>query len=377
MGIYTQQDTLVAGLGLTGSNHLTREHTVDNTAGNLGKLSAVGIDIAVNLHTMYGERHLSEQALLVIEGHRSVAIEAAVEIALVIKHLGLDIKLHQRADLGDRITVGHIGVIHLGDVETRDGIVHLDGGVAEQEERELVGLGGLKAQFTLLVGLAQGGHVPLGGVAEQGLDEEGVHVVIVAGKYQSRRGEQGDSATIALMVHDLGDTTAVAIKAGNVAARSRQDGQVVNAGIDNVGGHPHVAILGQTDGTSVAHIGTKVQTVLERVGQLLLGDSGILALKLHIGLGGGTRIHGVVNGAHMHTSQQFIVNQVLVAFALKHVLALVGRIREHQGVIAPNAIIGISIILYQLIDVILGLGKIFGSHAADTNRQSLGRDVGT
>ena len=185
VGINAQEHVGVLGLHLARHNHITGELTVHHAAGHLGQFLAVEIDVTVHTLARYGEGERREQVLLVIERHRGVAIETGVHITLLVDHLGLDLELHQRADVGLGAGIGHVGVVDPSDVETRHGIVDADGGVTQQQERQLVGVARIEAQLGLHVGLAQGGHGARRGVAEHGIQEEAVQHVVLGGIYHA------------------------------------------------------------------------------------------------------------------------------------------------------------------------------------------------
>lgn len=72
--------------------------------------------------------------------------------------------------------------------------------------------------------------------------------------------------------------------------------------------------------TGMTYVGGKIHTALEALGQQLLSDIGRLALKRPVRLSVGAGILRVVHSSHVHTSLQLIVNLILVALGLEHVL---------------------------------------------------------
>ena len=84
------------------------------------------------------------------------------------------------------------------------------------------------------------------------------------------------------MEHELGNTAAVVVIVGNVAAAGGHDGPVAVISAGNIGGDPHLVVLGEADGTSVAYIGSKVQAILVQVAPQLLGLGSGLTSHLDI-----------------------------------------------------------------------------------------------
>ena len=131
-----------------------------------------------------------------------------------------DVIALERPDCCHLVGIGHFISVQVNHLDTADGIVDLNSGVTQQEERQLVGIGSCKSQFRLHVSLAQGRHFTSGRIAEHALDKVPVEHIITRGIYHTGRGKQGDSATVTLVEHQLGNTTRVTVIVGNVAACS-------------------------------------------------------------------------------------------------------------------------------------------------------------
>ena len=294
--------------------------------------------------------------------------------------MGNHVITHQRTDGSHLGAVGHVVTVDVDDVESGDGIVHHDTGVTQQEERQLVGVAGGKAQLALLVGLAQCRHLAGGGMAEHAVDEVAVEQVITRGIYHARRGEHRNRATVTLVEHQLGDTARVTIEVGNVTAGRRHDGPVAVGRARHVTGGPHLVRLGKRHLTGMAYIGGIVHTVLEHIREHVVGLGGRLAVNAIGEFCRRTRVHDIVDRGHVHTRLQLVVDHLLVTLALEGVQGGVGTLRlvaDDQRVVAPHAVVGRCIVLDELVNDALGLGLIGSGNAAHADGQAVGRQVGT
>ena len=179
------------------------------------------------------------------------------------------------------------------------------------------------------------------------------------------------------MEHQLSNTARVTIKVGNVTASSSHNGQVGIGSTNHVTCHPHVGTLGEGDGASVTHIGSKVHTLLEHIAQSLFCLNGRLAaISRLIGLGIGTGILSIINLVNMHARIQLIINLVGITFTLVHVHTAILIVGDNHGIVAPNAIIGVGIILDELVHVTLCLLDVTAGDAANADAQLVACDIG-
>ena len=74
----------------------------------------------------------------------------------------------------------------------------------------------------------------------------------------------------------------------------------------------------------------------------------------------------------MHTGVEIVVNLVLVTLGLEHIHTVIGRVRGYTGVVAPNAIVGRSIVLNEFVHIAAGLCGVLAVDAANTHAESLG-----
>ena len=118
-------------------------------------------------------------------------------------------------------------------------------------------------------------------------------------------------------------------------------------------------------------IGSISQVVTDHVHRL----GGCLAVDAKGWLSCRAWVHRVVDRVHVHARVQFVIDLVLIALSLEHIQALVLCVTHDQRIVAPHAVVGVSVILHDLVNIATGLVDIGTGDAANADAQLVVGDI--